>query len=155
MNNTMSIRIRPLDTIIKYFSDRASVRRVERERSDAEYELHKKKCVYLDSLQLNLNKILHNDNIIVINNDKKQGYSIMLVNNEADLNTWSEFIKKNITITIDAKSIDDITISMMDNYIGSPVKKFDAKSCEDYTIAKNDICGYIKYGQGSWILNKN
>jgi hypothetical protein len=155
MNGIKSLdNIRPWNSIRKYFSNRAADRKARRERSNAEDDLHRKKCVYIDSLQLNLHNILNDDNLIIVNNDRKHGYNIILHKKEADIEPKSEYTNKNIIINIDARSLDDLTISIVDKYIGSPVKKFNVKNCEDYADVKEEIYSYIQYGQGSWILNK-
>jgi hypothetical protein len=149
------MNIIPFENIKNYFNNIRAINKAEREHGDAEFRLHQKKTTYIDSLQLNMERMFNGSKTIISSNNKVDGYLVSIGTKFLDCITHQEHVRPDMTIGLEANSIDDMTLTVWEHYRDNELKKFSIRNDTDYTLAKRSILDYICSVEGSKFLKYN
>ena len=143
------MKLKIVEDIRTYFRVRSAERKWEQEKDRNRYALHNKKKCYIDSLQFVIGRTvsemnnLPNHKAVISNYDAVEGYYVAVGSQVYDDKKKIESVKPDLTIILDAKSIDDMVLTMWNDNRSSILLQFPIRSDDDYKNAKHTICDYL------------
>jgi len=155
----MTKTIKPIEDIGRYFRknlvDKIIGRQLAHVKSDENFLVHLRTCVFIDIMYKSIKDIFTEANTIENYNDLEHGYSLIIYNsNDKNLESRTDSIRPNISLKFYSNNRVNMKVTLSDSINPEILQEYNVPYRKDYEPAIENITEYLQNGPGSWILKK-